>query len=397
MYSIDSSRFIKSMEELGKIGWQENTGLQRSAYSDFYYAARDWLDAKMRELGLETHVDRVGNLFGVLRGATDNIILSGSHLDSVTNGGIYDGSLGIIAALESVASLREAGYKPQNTFVVAAFIAEEGEPLGGTFGSRAFAGLIDPVSIDEVKLSHYGIDKEGIAASRGDLEKMKAYIELHIEQGPVLERSNIPIGVPTGIVGITRYDVSIYGVANHAGTTPMSERKDAVRIASDIIHEWYKWMDAHSGLVCNIGTMTVLPGHVSIVPDKVSFCLELRSLDESLIREAASAFHAIVTSHLECCAADLKLMGSKPPVLLDNDIVETVGAACGESDIKYIKMPSGASHDASPIAHVMPCGMIFVQSRNGVSHSKDEYTSNAAMICGANILMRSLLALDKVY
>lgn len=390
--AINENRFLNDLFAQGKIGWRAGHGLQRLAYSTSYLEARAWLKGKMEEAGLKTRVDGVGNLFGRLEGKSKKAILTGSHLDSVDNGGIYDGPLGIIAALEVLRTVKESGELPKHSLEVVAFIGEEGEPLGGTFGSRAFAGLL-PTGYRREQLARFSVGEKAIAESKGELDKYAAFIELHIEQGPFLERRGIEIGVPSGIVGITRLAVSVKGAANHAGTTPMAERKDAMRAAAELIHNWFGWMDGQKELVCNIGVLELSPGHVSVVPEEARFVLELRSIDDAAVERACSKFSAMAERSAPC-SVSIEKLGAKPAVLLDERLVKTIKESAGKAGYSAAVMPSGASHDSSPLAHVIPTGMIFVPSHNGISHSKDEFTSDADLIRGAKVLKEAVLRID---
>jgi len=395
--SINRDRLLENLRTQGRIGWEEGQGLKRAAYTQAYNEARDWLRGKMETAGLKTRVDRVGNLFGRLEGKNRSAILTGSHLDSVYNGGIYDGPLGIISALEAIAVIKENGIKTENSIEAVAFIAEEGEPLGGTFGSRAFAGLL-PDGYKRDILKGLGLDDSDIRASKGDLQNYAAFVELHIEQGPYLERNGIEIGIPSGIVGISRHNITVRGSANHAGTTPMPERKDALRAAADIIHDWFKWMDGISDTVCNIGKISALPGHVSVVPEETSFPLEIRSIYDESIDRAVRAFERIAEAHREKpCLVTIDAADRKSPVLLDERLIDIIRGTADAMGLSNVVMPSGASHDTSPIARVIPAAMIFVPSRGGISHSKDEYTPDENVICGAEVLLGSLLNIDRVF
>lgn len=391
--SVDGKRFLEDLFAQGKIGWVKGRGLQRTAYSAPYFEARAWLKGKMEEVGLETRIDGVGNLFGRLKGKNKETILIGSHLDSVDNGGIYDGPLGIIAALEVLRAVKDAGDILKHSLEVVAFVGEEGEPLGGTFGSRAFAGLL-PSDYRQDILAKFGVDENAVAASKGDLGNYAAFLELHIEQGPFLERKGFDIGVPAGIGGITRLEVRVRGMANHAGTTPMSERKDAMRASADLIHDWFAWMDGQKNLVCNIGVMKIVPGHVSVVPEEACFVLELRSIDDAAVKRACAEVSAMA-KRVSPCTASIKKLGAKPVVLLDKRLVKKIKDSADKAGLSAVVMPSGASHDSSPIAHVIPTGMIFVPSHDGVSHSKDEFTTDDDVLHGVELLKEAVLAIDR--
>lgn len=393
---INKKRFLTDFYYLGQIGWVDGEGLQRVSYSKSYVEAREWLRTRMEKYGLNTRIDRIGNLFGRIEGKTASTILLGSHLDSVKNGGIYDGQLGIISALEALASIKENGIITNKSFEVVAFVAEEGEPLGGTFGSRTFAGLI-PEGYKEDTLAALDITALDIKSSKGDIGKYIAFLELHIEQGPFLERKGLDIGIPSGIVGISRSEITIIGAANHAGTTPISERKDAMRIAADIIHKWFEWMDRQDNIVCNIGRISIIPGHVSVVPEKVTFLLELRSLDDNLVKYANNFFKEICDFYQDKpCSIKIKSLGCKPAVSLDPSLIELIKYTAQKMEMKTIIMPSGASHDSSPMANIMPTAMIFVPSHEGISHAKGEYTPDKNIVLGAELLLKSVLEMDRV-
>ena len=394
---INRERFLRDFAELSEFGATPD-GLAREAGSEAYFRARDFLREKMELYGLETVVDAAGNLFGSLKGSalhgkSCKRILSGSHLDSVTDGGVYDGPLGIISALEVLKTLQDSGYKNRHTLEVAAFNAEEGGPLGGTFGSRVFAGILDPGDVSDEVLDSYGMNIDELLAAKGSISDYAAFLEVHIEQGPVLWNNGISIGVPTGIVGISRYSVVIGGAANHAGTTPMKQRRDAMQTAARLLDEWFKWAVDREDFVCNVGTFKLEPGHVSIVPSGAHFVLELRSLSLNTMREAALKFKSIAGKE-DICTVKVNLMGEKHPIALNNAVIETICSVCEESDISFIRMPSGASHDSAPMALIMPAGMIFVPSANGISHSKEEHTTEDDMVRGAECLLGAILKLD---
>lgn len=393
--AINANRLLSDLYAQGHIGWRDDEGMQRIAYSRAYFDARSWLRTRMEESGLQTRVDRVGNLFGRVEGRSGKTILIGSHLDSVNNGGIYDGAMGIIAALEVVRCLKESRQGEQNNSLeVAAFIGEEGEPLGGTFGSRAFAGLL-PGDYRKNQLEAFGITEKDVVTSKCVSDNYIAFLELHIEQGPVLERQGMSIGVPSGIVGIMRLEVSVDGEANHAGTTPMRERKDALRSAVGLISKWFEWVDTQDTLVCNIGKLSIAPGHVSVVPQHVTFIIEIRSVDDNVLALAYKHVLELIRD-VTPCTATVKKIDGKSPVLLNNTLIGTICQCAERRGLSYIIMPSGASHDSSPLAHVMPTAMLFVPSHNGISHSIEEFTEEKDIINGAQLLCDTVLALDNL-
>lgn len=400
--TIYGARFLDDFRALARFGATPD-GLNREAGGDAFFEARAFLETRMKDCGLRTRVDAAGNLFGVWEGKATpgqsgrnkRKILSGSHLDSVRNGGVYDGPLGIVSALEAVRSLMDAGFENRHTLEVAAFNAEEGGPLGGTFGSRVFAGVLQPGDVAEDVLAAYGMNMDDLLAARCDPAGYAASVELHIEQGPVLWKEGIAVGVPTGIVGIARHRVRFTGAANHAGTTPMRDRRDALQAAVSVLGEWYAYANGKANFVCNVGAMSVAPGSVTVVPGEVEFLLEIRSLDLEIMREAARTFSAMAERERGGCGVEIAQVIEKPPVDLDARVAEAVCDVCRGMGISFLRMPSGASHDSSPIARVMPAGMIFVPSVEGVSHAKEEYTPEPDMLRGVACLAGTIMRLDR--
>ena len=391
---ISPSRFLEDLEALGQIGWVEGEGMDRPAFSPSYSAARSFVEEKMKAAGLSAWVDGVGNLFGRLEGADPSLpaIYAGSHLDAVPGGGKYDGPLGVMAALEAARAMKEKSLALRHPLVVVAFTGEEGGEMGGTFGSRAFAGLLEE-PLPAEKLALVGLTAEDARGAKVDPAKVACYLELHIEQGPYLERRGIPIGIPTGIVGIARYRVRLRGEANHAGTTPMKERKDAMREASELLAEWFAWTDTRDDFVCNVGVFGLRPGAVAIVPSEADFLLEIRSLKDSVTEEAADKFRSLLEDRKKA-SVSMEPVVWKGAVDLDPQIQEGVEKACEGAGVVSVRMPSGASHDANPMARITRAGMIFVPSVGGISHSMDEYTAPEDLSRGAEILAKTILELD---
>ena len=387
---MNRRRFLKNVEALGRIGWEEGKGLFRVAFTDEFVKGRDFVAELMKEAGMSVRVDSVGNLFGCYAGSDESApaILLGSHLDSVPGGGKHDGHLGVLSALEAAHSLHERGMLRCPVEVVG-FNAEEGGHLGGTFGSRAICEEIKPLPAPEV-LASFGLSAEKIDSAKLDFSKYRAYLELHIEQGPVLWRKNIPIGIPTAIVGITRYLVTLEGQTNHAGTTPMDERKDAMKEAARLLSRWYDRVDEmrKENFVCNVGVFSLEPGVAAIVPGRASFVLELRSTDDAVVEMLAKNFRELLSS--APLPASMELTIAKHAVKLDEPLRGLIRDTCREIKIDFLDMPSGAAHDASPIAMKVPSAMIFVPSIGGISHSFEESTSFEDMLLGVDVLEKVL-------
>ena len=398
---MNRKRFLENVENLGRIGWEEGKGLYRTAFSPAFVEGRNFVSDLMESAGMEVRVDAVGNLFGRYSGSDVNAktLLVGSHLDSVPGGGQYDGHLGVLAALEAAQSLHERGAHRCSIEVVG-FNAEEGGEMGGTFGSRAVCGETGALPDAQV-LESLGLTPEGIAGAKLDFSQYAGYVEMHIEQGPVLWRKKIPIGIPTAIVGITRYRVTLTGQANHAGTTPMDERKDAMEEAVRLLSRWYDEVEelterakkTGKSFVCNVGTFALHPNAAPVVPGKASFVLELRSTDDTVVEMLAQCFRELLPS--VSLPVVMERMIAKPAVQLDKALRAEIRTVCADMGIESLDMPSGAGHDASPMAHHIPSAMLFVPSIGGISHSMEEDTTTDDSVRGAEVLEKLLAKLDK--
>ena len=393
---MDKIRFLKTVHELSKIGWLDDIGLTRTTFSKDFVAGRDYIATLMQSAGMHVRIDSIGNIFGKYSGSKNNskTILTGSHIDSVYGGGIHDGFLGVLSSIEAARSLYESD-RMENSIEVVGFNAEEGSPLGGTFGSRSFCGDFSQMPSDDI-LTQYSIDKECIYNAKGSIADYKAFIELHIEQGPILWRKQLDIGIPTAIVGITRYKVTINGQANHAGTTPMQERKDAMREAARLITDWYNMTDrlGEKNFVCNIGTISLTPNEPPVVPGKAEFILEMRSTDTNVINMLTQEFAKLLATATLAC--NMEKIIDKSPVELYKPLQHMIKDICDTNKLQSIYMPSGAGHDASPIAFKMPAAMIFIPSIDGISHAKEEASTELSLITGVQVLKQTLERLDKI-
>ena len=395
MIEIQEERLLRLLLALGKIGWREGYGLQRPAFGDAFREARGYLQQVLEQAGFMTRVDPVGNLFAGFPGQNPQAktILTGSHLDAVAGGGILDGAYGVCAAIEAVRSIKEQGVPLRHPLEIVAFQAEEGGPWGGTFGSRCFTGQMETPPADGV-LRQIGVSKEDIRAARGETDRYAAFLEAHIEQGPVLWREGKPIGIPTGIVSINRYACQVIGEANHAGTTPLADRKDALYAAASVVTAWLDYVRGQEGAVGNIGIFELSTADATIVPSKVDFIAEIRSLDEQKVQAALDKLRGLL-ANLSACTASLTPKVKKPAVALSAEIRQTIAEAAAERGLAYLFLPSGASHDASPLARVMPTGMIFVPSIGGISHNQKEASAERDLMLGAQVLTDTMLKLDE--
>ena len=407
---IDQSRLITDLEELGEIGLSPRGGLMRVAFSEADGAGRAWVAGVMREL-MDVRDDSAGNTIGLYPGREAGLkpIALGSHTDTVPDGGKYDGALGVLAALACVRALAEAGVRLRHPVEVINFASEEAAVAGGTFGSRAMAGMFDPTILRQTApdgqliadiVRAAGIDPEHIVDARREPGELAAYLELHPEQGGRLEDAGIPIGVVDGIVAIRRYVATFHGYANHAGTTPMEQRRDALVAAAPFI------MAVRSTAILNhivgtIGTVRVEPGASNVIPGKVELSVEIRGMDTGVLDDVEIDLRTLAQSS----GADFERISSKggsapsgTKAAVDSDpwLVEEIEAACRDLGLPYLRMSSGAGHDAMCMESITREAMIFVPSRGGVSHSPDEYTSPEHCVAGARALLASLLRIDEL-
>ncbi|TDJ64536.1 MAG: Zn-dependent hydrolase [Proteobacteria bacterium] len=398
-------RMEQRIKALSAFGANADGGVDRIAFSEADLAGRVYISDLMREAGLSVRLDTAGNIIGRREGSEPYlpVIMFGSHIDSVPGGGNYDGDVGVIGAIEVIQLLQDNGIRTRHPLEVVSFTDEE----GGLTGSSAMIGGVDYRMLSEV--SHSGMTiGEGIRAVGGDPNRLdlaerkpaelKAFIELHIEQGAFLDEENIDIGVVEGIVGIRWWDVTIEGLANHAGTTPMNRRWDAMVTAAEYILAVNRVATGMpGGQVATVGRIHAKPGAPNVIPGEVVLSLEIRDLSAAkmqrvfneISREAERIADARFTPirHAEIGVASL-------PAPTDERMRRIIAASAGDLGLSFKFMPSGAGHDAQDMALITPTGMIFVPSVKGVSHSPKEFTSAEDMANGASVLLRTVLAID---
>jgi allantoate deiminase len=390
-----------SLDELARIGRRPDGGVTRVAWSPELFAAYDWVGGRMRELGLEVEIDAAGNLLGRWNVGQGRPVLVGSHLDTVPAGGAFDGALGVVAAVHAVRLMQEERFTPERPLWIAAFMDEEGARFNAAlFGSRAFVGedvaaagnRVDALGVtlrDAMAAAGYELDHVGTAHR---VAEVGAYVELHIEQGPVLEANGVDIGVVTSIVGLRGYRVRLRGEANHAGTTPMELRRDAFAGAARIALALREEARARQAVTANVGKIAVEPGGANVVPGLADFTIDVRAASAARLAEIERVVDETVgrIAREEGLEVELAQTFALEPLELDAGLVAVIEQAAAGEGASALRLPSGAGHDAMVVGRHVPAGMLFVPSRRGVSHSPDEYSSPAQVELGTRVLAGAL-------
>jgi len=404
--TASADRLQQRITDLSKLGANPEGGVSRVAFSAADVAGREYIKKLMQDAGLVVRVDAAGNIIGRRNGSDPKLpaIMAGSHIDSVPGGGNYDGDVGVLGAIEVAHLLRERGVVLRHPLEIVSFTDEE----GGLIGSLAMTGRLEAAALEV--MSHSGKTiREGIRAVGGDPDRLerarrkpgelKAFVELHIEQGAVLDEGGIDIGVVEGIVGIHWWDVTIDGVANHAGTTPMNRRRDALVSAAELVLAVNRVATALPGRqVATVGRIRADPGAPNVIPGKVVLSLEVRDLASDKIQQVYEAIQAEaerIAKARQTSIAFTELQVASDPAPTDERMRRIIAAAATSLGLTHKLMPSGAGHDAQDMTHIAPTGMIFVPSVGGVSHSPKEHTSPEDMANGANVLLRTVLAIDR--
>jgi N-carbamoyl-L-amino-acid hydrolase len=403
---VNAQRLEHRIAALAEFGKNAHEGLDRVAFSDADIQSRKYLISLMKDAGLDVIVDEAGNIIGRRKGLTSDLppIMFGSHSDTVPDGGKYDGALGVLGAIECAQVLDENNIQTQHPLEVVVFTDEE----GGLVGSRAITGTLTSDALDVVSHSKKTV-RHGIIDLGGNPEKLervirkkgdiKAFLEIHIEQGRILETKDIDIGVVEGIVGISWWDVTIEGFSNHAGTTPMDMRQDALLAASHLVIAVNRIVTSVPGSqVGTVGRIRAEPGAPNVIPGKVVMSLELRdlsgdkiqSLYEKIKKEAQTIAERSGTK-ISFSAIDAMAI----PAPTDERIRKSIDESAKELGLSTLFMPSGAGHDAQDMAKIAPTGMIFIPSIGGISHSPKEYSRPEDIANGVNVLLHTILKIDR--
>lgn len=403
---VNQDRLEQRIHTLAQFGLQANGETERVAFSDADIEARTWLMNTLTRLGLETSIDFAGNIIGKRKGTdpSKKPIAFGSHIDRVPHGGNYDGCVGSMASLEVLEVLNENNIRTRHPLEIIIFSNEE----GGVMGSRALAGTLKPAAFSVVNSTGYSMG-QGIERLGGDTTRIRetkrkkgdlaAFLELHIEQGGILDQEQLDIGIVEGIVGLKWWDVTFTGFANHAGTTPMDMRQDALLAAAKFIVAVNEITTSFEGSqVGTVGRIQASPGAPNVIPGKVMVSLEIRDLSSEIIEKV---FQAIKTRGEKIASTsgvqvNFELLDTTAePATMDPVVQKEIETALTKLGLSSKRMPSGAGHDAQDMALLTPTGMIFVPSKGGISHSPKEFTSARDMANGANVLLHTLLQLDE--
>lgn len=406
---VNIDRLKENIIELSNIGKSDNGGLYRMAFNKDDYHSRLWLLKKVKDLGLDSRLDGALNVIGRLDSKNDEnkAVIVGSHIDTVPNAGALDGALGVLVGLECIQRIREEKIPLKYPLELIAFSDEEGR-FGGMFGSRSFAGMMTPGYLEEASdldgiklkdaLRELGHDPYKALDAARNSDEIKYFMELHIEQGPVLDQKHHQIGIVTDITGLYKWQVTLTGDSNHAGTTPMEMRNDAFMGLADFAHEIPRLIDENGSDVSRmtIGKVQLFPGSPNTVPGQVKFSLDVRDVSADVMYELQDASRKA----LSAIARRRKLMFEFEelswidPVKCDKELISVLEKVSKEQKINYITMPSGAAHDAQMVASIAPIGMLFVPSKGGVSHTPHEWTDWRDIETGANVMLEAILNIN---
>jgi len=402
---INLERLQKDICDIGQIGCDPNGGISRPSFSQADLEAREWLKNRLRDAELKIREDGAGNIFGRREG-TGKVIMAGSHIDTVLNGGLYDGALGVLTALECVRRIDEAGFRITRPLEVASFTDEEGNLVGDFLGSRAFTGQLSRETLEKgvtpfghtlaeiLKNTDFSID--GILEAHRSRPEIEAFLEVHIEQGPVLETESVSLGIVDKFAGKRYWLCSFLGKSNHAGTTPFELRKDAfLGLADFALKATHYVARNHYGSLLTVGKIRVHPGAFSIIPGRTDFTLDFRSTSPEALKDIE---HNVRVLAAETAAArglefTFQTVDQTDPVSVSPRILNILKSACDKLGYSSLSLPSGAGHDAQILAGITDSGMIFIPCEDGVSHSPEEKINWDDLEKGANLLLHVVLAL----
>jgi beta-ureidopropionase / N-carbamoyl-L-amino-acid hydrolase len=409
--TINGRRLMRDLNAIGRIGIGDRGAVTRLVFSIKELRSRQVLIHLMRQAGLHIRIDAIGNIFARLEGSDllAPAVLAGSHLDTVIHGGKYDGPVGVIGALEAVRTIRENNIPVRSPLEVVCFVGEESSRFGfSTLGSSLAAGEVHPKDLAnavdpqgtklENVLASLGITRRNLRSLKRVPKSLKAYLELHIEQGPILEAKHKRIGLVTSIAAPSRFRVIFIGRADHSGTTPMEMRKDALVASAQLIEYIEKVCRKYAAMakgrvVGTVGAMKIEPGVINAVPGRAELAVDIRGTSgESknrvtrLVKQEARAI-----AQRRGVRVEILTIREEEPVPLDNRLLRVTRELCDEKAIDYEIMPSGAGHDAMQMAKITPAGMIFIPSKRGISHNPLEWSDPKDIALGAQLLMETMI------
>ncbi len=399
--AIDGDRLNFELAELGKIGQGDDGGYYRMAFCQADMDGRTLVEGFMKDAGMTVIRDAALNSVGRYEGEDVSLppIVIGSHTDTVPCGGNYDGVLGVLSGIALVRALSRSGVRLRHSIEIINFSGEEAVAPGGTFGSRVMTDIFHMELLEQTVysgetfrelLEKAGLDVKNLSTAERLKGSVAAYVELHIEQGGILDEEKISVGVVNGIVGFRRYRLVFPGSANHAGTTPMDKRDDAL-IKTARFTLAVKETAEKYGIVGTVGTLEINPGAPNVIPGSVEITFEMRGLDDYVIDDAQKELKTLA-DELE---ASFDEYSHKPPVISDKGIVGALEKGCRKAGLDYKVMPSGAGHDANLMARICPVAMLFIPNKDGISHSRKEYSAPEACENGAIALLYGIIELDK--
>lgn len=402
---IDQSRLESTLLTLGEIGRNPVTGgINRQAFSVSELEARRWFAAQLEMAGMSVEIDPVANIIGTLPGTGSgrSSLVLGSHLDSVPEGGRFDGALGLMIALELVRTMTDLGISLEHTLEIVSFSDEEGGLVGsrgwiGTFGDSDLARIYDGKSLSEL-LTEMGLEPDQTGNAQRFEGEIAAYLEVHVEQGRVLEKGGLQVGIVEGIVALDEYEITVTGVANHAGTTRMSDRHDPVAAAARMITcVREEVLNLGGDLVGTVGVVEVEPGAPNVIPSVARFTIDIRDPSRLVLQRALDNIHARFDeiAREEKVEVEWSILAQIPPAPADQGVMQALLEAATRYGYRHTVMPSGAGHDAQSIAAIAPMGMIFAPSVGGFSHSPAEFTRFEDATACAEVLLQTLLLLDR--
>jgi N-carbamoyl-L-amino-acid hydrolase len=405
----EGERIATDLADLSRFAESAEPGWTRRVFSDAYRSARDWVRARMTDAGLETSIDAAGNVVGRLPGLDPTLpaLMTGSHTDTVHGGGRFDGMVGVLGGIEVVRALREAGISLNRDLFVIDFLGEEANPFGiSCMGSRSIAGILTPEHLDRVDetglrlgdaMSSFGLDPAAAVQGAWSPDALHGYVELHIEQGPLLERTGNQIGVVTAIAGIERLLATFSGRADHAGTMPMEGRHDALVAAAEaVLTIEREACGAPIHGVSTTGRIHSSPGAFNIVPDEARIWAEMRSIDAGWLHGAQRRVADRIASDADSRGVHslIEWLNDQDPVPATQAVHDRIARSAGELGYSWEAVPSGAGHDAAHLARLAPMGMIFVPSIGGRSHVPEEETPIGDIVRGVHVLIATLLDMD---